>query len=308
MNKIYLILPFLLFLTGCSQKEVCKSPELLEVSNETMSLIKGGEFLMGDYGDKFGDKAPREVFVKSFYIDRTEVTNGAYRAYMDQKGCVAQPKHINDPVLGNDAFPVVRVSHKEAKAFCEFYGKRLPTEAEWEYAARGGLENNSYPWGNDADDTMMNYRDSNKSWAVAVMSYVPNSYYLYDMTGNVREWVEDSYEKDFYKNACLKSPLNLDANVKSILKFGAEAIYKSDCYANPINRSQKTDLKVNRGGSWEYSEGYPATVSFRTFDSEKSRYDDLGFRCAANAEKEPWLAKKQRDLYNKYMEYFDYEW
>ncbi|MEA3354643.1 MAG: SUMF1/EgtB/PvdO family nonheme iron enzyme [Campylobacterota bacterium] len=298
-KKIYITLPFFLLFYGCSSKEVCKSPEVLDMSNETMSFIKGGEFLMGDYSDQFGDKKPREVYVNGFYIDRTEVTNGAYRAYTEEKGCTAKPKYIDDPILGADDLPVVSVSHKEAQNYCKFYGKRLPTEAEWEYAARGGLENKKYPWGNEEGVKLMNYRDSNSSWSVPVMSYVPNDYYLYEMTGNVREWVEDSYEKDFYITSCLKSPLKLNFNPGSLIKFGMDSIYKSDCYMNPLNISSKTQYRVNRGGSWEYSEGYPATVSFRFFDKSNARFRDLGFRCAADAQKESWLGSKLREYFNE---------
>ena len=296
-KKAYILLPFLILFYGCSAtKEVCKSPKVLDLSNDTMSYIKGGEFLMGDYNDSFGDKMPREVYVDSFLIDRTEVTNKDYKDYMKQKTCgVQKPKYIDDPVLGADNLPVVWVSHKDAKSYCEFYNKRLPTEAEWEFAARGGLEYNEYPWGNKADPKRMNYRDSNKSWSTPVMTYIPNKYLLYDMTGNVREWVEDSYEKEFYKNACITSPLQLKFNLSKIANFGMDSIYKSNCYLNPVNRSD-VKYKVNRGGSWEYSEGYPATVSFRTFDDENYRGRDLGFRCAVGVKKESWIGKKFKEL------------
>jgi len=304
-NKIYILLPFLILFYGCSAtKEVCKSPEVLDLSNDTMSYIKGGEFLMGDYNDSFGDKMPREVYVSSFLIDRTEVTNGLYKAYMDEKSCgVAKPKYIDDPILGADDLPVVWVNYKEAKSYCEFYNKRLPTEAEWEFAARGGLEYKKYPWGDKVDSKLMNYRDSKKNWSTPIMTYIPNSYYLYDMTGNVREWVEDSYEKEFYKNACLTTPLKVGFDLSSWVKlklssiadFGIESIYKSNCYLNPVNR-EDIRYKVNRGGSWAYSEGYPATVSFRTFDDINYRGKDLGFRCAVGGKKESWIGKKIREL------------
>lgn len=297
-KKIYMILPFFILFYGCSTKEVCKSPEVLDLSNETMSYIKGGEFLMGDYKDSFGDKLPREVYVNSFLIDRTEVTNGAYRAYMEEKGCgVQKPKYIDHLTLGLDTLPVVGVNYNEAKSYCKFYNKTLPTEAQWEYAARGALEYKKYPWGDEEDANLMNARGSNNRWAVPVMSYPPNAYYLYDMTGNVREWVEDSYEKMFYKNACIKSPLNMNLKLSSLANYGLESIYKSNCYFNPVNRSE-SKFKVNRGGSWEYSDGFPATVSFRTFDEVSNRSRDLGFRCAVGVEKETWIGKKFRELIN----------
>jgi formylglycine-generating enzyme required for sulfatase activity len=311
-RKLYIVLPLILIFQGCSQKEVCKSPEVLDFNNDTMSFIKGGEFLMGDYIDNFGDKMPREVFVDSFMIDRTEVTNGAYRAYLKEKTCKAQtPKYIDDPILGVDELPVVSVSHKDAQDYCKFYGKRLPTEAEWEFAARGNLELKKFPWGNEEDPNLMNFRDSNNTWAVPVKSYIPNGYQLFDMTGNVREWVEDSYEKKFYKNACINDPFIIaddlpflsktidwaKEKISAVTNFGAESIYKSNCYKNPVNR-KNIPLKVNRGGSWEYSEGYPANVSFRTFDDENTRSRDLGFRCAIGSEKESFVGQQLRELIN----------
>ena len=300
MKNIFITLPIFLLLVGCSTKEICKSPELLDLNNDTMSFIKGGEFFMGEYDDKFGDKKPREVYVNSFYLDRTEITNGVYRAYIEEKACgVRKPKYIDDPLFGEDSLPVVDITHKEAQNFCKFYGKRLPTEAEWEYGARGNLEYKKFPWGDDENIDYMNFRDSNNSWSVPVQSYIPNTYFLYDMTGNVREWVEDSYEKDFYTTACKKSPLNLkpikELDISLLSDMSTDRIYKSNCYLNPINIT-KNKYKVNRGGSWEYSEGYPVTVSFRSFDLATHSARDLGFRCAHSGEKEIWAIKKIREM------------
>ncbi len=254
----------LIFLVGCSQKsEVAKNPEMVALNNISVSFIKGEEFVMGTYEDVFLDKAPRKVMVDDFYMDKTEVTNASYRTYMAEAGGkVRKPKYLDDPEIGADNLPVVAITHQEAKDFCAFYNKRLPTEAEWEFAAKGGTEFTKYFWGDDENTMLMNYRESKKGTAVAVGSYPPNVYGLYDMNGNVREWVADSYEKDFYKYACYKIS------------------GKKSCYANPLNE-QKTIYKSNRGGSFEYSKGYPPTISFRFFDEEDSENKDVGFRCAA---------------------------
>ncbi len=260
MKRVYLCVSLLLFLNGCGEMEQqkCKPPELVKANTETMSFIPGGKFIMGDKDDAFGDKPLHKVYVSSFYMDKTEVTNGMYKQFLKDNPCVKPPKYLEDPELGADELPVVGVSYKDAKKFCTFYGKRLPTEAEWEYAARGKLKDKKYPWGNKPDKTLMNYRGSNNPHAVAVKSYPPNRYGLYEMTGNVREWVEDTYDKNFYKQ-------------------GDE----DDYIKNPVNKDRGR-LKVNRGGSWHYTEGDPATVSFRSFDVLFAKYSDLGFRCASD--------------------------
>ena len=150
-------------LISCSNKEVCKKPVMSELGDMDMSLIKGGEFLMGTYRDSFGDKTPREVYVSTFYMDRTEVSNEAYRAYLDERCDIRRPKYIDDKILGDDKLPVVDVTYYEAKEFCLHYGKRLPTEAEWEYAARGGVALKKFPWGDDENRSFMNfYASKNK--------------------------------------------------------------------------------------------------------------------------------------------------
>ena len=290
MRYVVLIVMVLIY-SGCSTKEVVKNPEMLALSNVTMSYIKGNEFVMGSYDDRFKDKAPREVRVENFYIDKTEVTNGAYRQYIDETGGkVLRPPYIDDLGWGLDLFPVVGVTHAQAKSFCEFYGKRLPTEAEWEFAARGGKNFKKYSWGDEESADFMNFRGSNNEWAVEVASYPPNAYGLFDMSGNVREWVEDTYEKDFYIRACTLSPWRYGSFL-GMFKNPFSNVYKSNCYLNPINTTESI-YKSNRGGSWDYSEGYPATVSFRFFDEAKSAYKDLGFRCAANAKKSSWIGRK----------------
>ena len=293
--KYILIVATIILFTACSYKEVVKNPEMLSCSNKTMSYIYASEFLMGTYKDSFGDKPPREVLVNNFYIDKTEVTNAAYRQYIDETGGAAiRPPYIDNLELGIDTLPVVGVSHIEAKKFCKFYGKRLPTEAEWEFSARGGKKFQDYPWGNEESSDLMNFRDSNKSWSVDVASYPPNDFGLYDMVGNVREWVEDTYEKDFYIRACVISPWHI-GSIDEIFIAPVTYVYKSNCSLNPLNKT-KSKYKVNRGGSWEYSEGYPATVSFRSFDQLDLGYKDLGFRCAADAEKNSWIGQKYDDM------------
>ncbi len=277
-----LLLPLLI---GCSQKQACK-PETMEPKNvETMSFIPGGSFMMGvKDGGSFKDHPQKAVYVGSFYLDKTEVTNAMYKEYLKAKECAKPPRYIDDKEKGGDDLPVVDVSYNDAKGFCEFYGKRLPTEAEWEYAARGGLSGKRFPWGDNESADMMNYRGTGSNWAVNVKSYPPNRYGLYDMAGNVREWVEDTYRRDFY--ICPpKNPKSLD-NI-----FGGA----DECRVNPVNRSNGI-FKVNRGGSWHYVNGYPPTVDFRSFDKASYKGNDLGFRCASRVKEDGIAATKMKEF------------
>ena len=173
-----------------------------------MILIPAGEFLMG--ADTGKDDSPiHPVYIDAFYIDKFEVTNAQYLAFCEDTGW-RLPEF-----WGMEAFhstldfpnhPVVGVSWSDAKAYAEWAGKRLPTEAEWEYAARGGLVGMIYPNGDTINPTLANYRWSGIGGTVPVGSYPPNGFGLHDMAGNVVEWVADCYNADYYKISPLKNP------------------------------------------------------------------------------------------------------
>jgi formylglycine-generating enzyme required for sulfatase activity len=221
-----------------------------------MVLIPGGEFLMGTEGD--GDDGPvHKVYVDSFYIDQYEVTNAQYFKFCQETD------HGLPEFWGWDRFhcgpeypdhPVVGVSWSDAEAYAEWCGKRLPTEAEWEYAARGGLVDRKYPNGDAIDSTMANYfiKESVKG-TVPVGSYAPNGYGLYDMAGNVNEWVSDYYGWDYYS----ESP-----------------------YENPKG-PEKGKFRVLRGGGW-HSGPFCNRVYFRSGLRPNWVDFNVGFRCAKN--------------------------
>jgi sulfatase modifying factor 1 len=174
--------------------------------------------------------------------------------------------------------PVVHVSWDDANAFCKWSGKRLPTEAEWEWAARGGLKNKIYPWGNEAIDSGIvkantwqgefpfknNLRDK-YYYTSPVGSYPPNQYGLYDMAGNVWEWVADWYRADYY--ASLKTASNPQ---------GPSTSYDPDEPTMP--------KRVMRGGSFLCSESYCSgyRVAARMKSSPDTSMEHVGFRCASS--------------------------
>jgi formylglycine-generating enzyme required for sulfatase activity len=191
------------------------------------------------------------------------------------------PKGKDSDIVGKDNYPVVHISWDDANAYCKWAGKRLPTEAEWEYAARGGLTKNIYSWGNEkVDEVKMhcNYFQGNFPYrneatdgfigAAPVKSFSPNGYGLYDMAGNVWEWCADKYHNLYYDTfKKVKVALNPKGPLKS---------YDPD---EPL-----VAKRVMRGGSFLCNESYCSgyRVSARMKSSSDSSMEHLGFRCVSN--------------------------
>ena len=266
---------------------------------DDMVLVPAGEFLMGSPAgtDGLPDEQPqRRVYLSSFLIDRYEVTNEAYAKFVKTTGHRI-PENPNPsstlwidkaPMAGIERHPVVNVSWDDAVSYCRWMGKRLPTEAEWEKAARG-VDERRYPWGNDWDITKAN---SASYWAGRTVEFssgaeweafwikgegaklakekgvkgevltmpvgsFPQSlspYGLYDMAGNVAEWVQDWYDPNYYRSAPLSNP----------------------------SGPERGAIKAMRGGSW-----LKPAVSLRAADRDwgtvDSRPSGTGFRCAKDA-------------------------
>ena len=233
------------------------------VEDKAMALIPAGEFHMGDpFNEGAADERPRHtVYLDAFYIDIYEVTNAQYQKFMDAVG-YAGPAYWNNSSYNAPEQPVVGVSWHDAVAYAEWAGKRLPTEAEWEKAARGGLIGKRYPWGDEAHDAggvyRANYYAGDNSaadgyeYAAPVGSFPSNGYGLYDMAGNVWEWCADGYDSSYYAN----SPRN-----------------------NPLGPGSGSS-RVLRGGSW-FDITYHLRVSYRSYDDPTRTYYYVGFRCVS---------------------------
>lgn len=186
------------------------------------SLIPGGEFLMGRPDGKAG-YLQHTVRVDPFHIDTHEVTNAQYLEF-----CEATERKL--PIFwdlerfrsGPDFpdHPVVGVSNSDATAYAKWVGRRLPTEAEWEFAARGGLEGKNYDLGDDLPDSSANTKSEKLGGPVAVSSFRPNAYGLYDMVGNVREWVSDYYSDNYFAESPVDNPKGPESGRQRVIKGG----------------------------------------------------------------------------------------
>lgn len=191
-----------------------------------MTLVPGGEFLMGnDMENVLGFSPEHKVKVDSFYIDKYEVTNRDYLKFCQETGHKF-PEFWNTDIFkcGENYlnYPVVGVNFGDAKKYAEWAGKRLPTEAEWEYAARGGLEGKDFPNGDVW--TKEKAKQDSIGWRnliEPVGSYESNGYGLYDMAGNVWEWVADRHSETYYKESEYNNPKGPEQGSNRVIRGGS---------------------------------------------------------------------------------------
>jgi len=234
-------------------------------------LVPAGEFIMGSLlGEGFPNERPQHtVYLDAFYIGKYEVTNAEYKECADAGACRPPSENSSstrDFYYGNpeyDNYPVIYVSWYDAKAYCEWKGMRLPTEAEWEKAARG-TDGRECPWGNELDSDKCNCtwspiipRDTTE-----VGSYPDGAspYGAMNMAGNVSEWVADWYNEDYYKEWV--------------------ADWYNEDYYNPQGPASG-ERRVVRGGSWGSDVTY-ARCARRFYPNPDLRSYAGGFRCAAS--------------------------
>ena len=182
-----------------------------------MVLIPAGSFDMGS-GESSDEQPVHTVYVDAFYMDKYEVTNAQYRKFMSATGH-REPRYWDDSDYNQPNQPVVGVDWNDAVAYARWAGRRLPTEAEWEYAARGGLSGRKYPWGDPISTSQANY-GSNVGKPVPVGSYSANGYGLYDMAGNAWEWCQDRYGENYYSSSPAKNPSGPGTGSYRVLRGG----------------------------------------------------------------------------------------
>lgn len=219
-----------------------------------MSEIPGGKFMMGSDAGNADAKPPHEVAVKTFMLDQFEVTNADFMLFVDAVAYKTDAEKGNESdtwltyAKDQDNHPVVKVSWNDAKAFCEWAGKRLPTEAEWEFAARG-TDGRAFPWGNEYNAKNANGKDAGLRSTAAVGSFPAGAspFGIQDMSGNVQEWTASVAERYPGNNA------------------------DSKLYGDK--------LFIQRGGGW-FAVKERLTTYFRDSNVATAANDDVGFRCA----------------------------
>lgn len=280
------------FLASCSQEEKARA-----VDYSSMKLIKGGTFQMGT-NDGFPYEGPvHEVTVNDFWIDEHEVTvaefakfieatayvtesdkygwsgvfSGAEMAWIPVEGANWQYPYGPNEAAAKPDEPVRQISWNDAVAYANWKGKRLPTEAEWEYAARGGRKGSKYFWGDERfpqDSVYGNwwqghFPDTNLlsdgyADVAPVKSFPPNGYGLYDMSGNVWEWTADWFSRTYFQDSSTHNPTGPKSGQEIVIKGGSFLCCENWC------------------------EGY--RISSRQFTPKDSGLNNLGFRCVADVE------------------------
>ncbi len=256
------------------------------VAPEGMVSIPAGDFQMGSNDPEawHNEQPVHTVYIDAFFMDKYEVTNLEYQKFVLanprwSKGRIADRYHDetylnrwngNDYPSGKADYPVIYVSWYAAMAYAQWAGKRLPTGAEWEYAARGGLDGQKYPWKGDVIDSgRANYNGNVEGRdTTAVGEYPPNGYGLYDMAGNVWEWCLDEYDENFYADSPRENPLaggkTIDWLISNFTSVKTGRVLRGGCWLN-----NPVDLRVaNRNWSSPTYTGFANSVGFRCVRSQ----------------------------------------
>ncbi|MCP4599288.1 MAG: formylglycine-generating enzyme family protein [Proteobacteria bacterium] len=222
-----------------------------------MVYVPAGEFIMGAEWGEWDEEPRHKVYVDAFYFDKYETTNEEYARCVAARKCVRQTSWAK-PSLMKPTQPVVGVGWYDGVEYCRFAGKRLPTEAEWEKAARG-TDERRYPWGNEWNPKWLNLHNADDGFETTspVGSFPQNvsPYGAYDMAGNAWEWVHDFHERHYYEYGKAKNPKGPP-------------------------RGEKHSM---RGGSWMYDVPIFNTTTNRSPGNPLIRKKYVGFRCAKGA-------------------------
>lgn len=191
---------------------------------EGMALVRGGTYTIGSEDGEPDERPVHDVRLDPFYIDAKEVTNAEFARFVDATGYSSEGQWQRFAGRGRERFPVTSVTWNDAMAYAKWAGKRLPTESEWEAAARGGLERKRYPNGDTlepGDATFGVDYEFPGLGTTEVGSHPPNGYGLYDVAGNVWEWCSDYYAADAYTRAAERDPQGPERGAARVVRGGS---------------------------------------------------------------------------------------
>jgi formylglycine-generating enzyme required for sulfatase activity len=223
-----------------------------------MVRVPAGWFHMGSDAGLDCERPRHRVWVDGFEMAATQVTHRDFAGYLSATGAVPPP-YFDDPAFSNPEQPVVAVSWLEAVAYSEWLSAttgrpfRLPTEAEWERAARAGLDDRLYPWGDEPPSSRPRYASQWKAGPEPVGRSEPNAYGLYEMCENVHEWCSDWFDASYYRNSPERNPQG----------------------------PEKGSRRASRGGSWRHHVKN-SKCSTRSSIPPEFQYADYGFRVCSS--------------------------
>lgn len=233
-------------------------PAGYEELSSTLIQIPAGAFLMGSDSGQDNEKPVHRVWVDSFLLAACQVTNADYGRFLRDTGA-APPPFWNDPNFSGPDQPVVGLSWLESVRYCEWLsagtrrGFRLPTEAEWERAARGGREGARFPWGDEPPELLPGYAERWKTGPEPVGRGAANSFGLFNMCDNVHEWCSDWFDPDYYAVSAEVNPPGPETGGR----------------------------RASRGGSWRHHIKVSRCAARSSIPPE-FQYADYGFRVACN--------------------------
>lgn len=228
--------------------------------NPRLVTIPAGQFLMGSDNGQDNERPIHRVWVDIFQLAAHQVTNADYAIFL-RSGSKLPPPFFHDPAFSHPQQPVVGVSWFEAAEYCSWLRSatgrsyRLPTEAEWERAARGGVESRLFPWGDAPPDSLPNYATRWQTGPEPVGQSAPNAFGLFDICANVHEWCSDWFGADYYVASPERNPLGPESGIR----------------------------RASRGGSWRHHIKVTRCAA-RSSIPPHLQYADYGFRVACDLE------------------------
>ena len=208
------------------QPQSQEKPLSLPFADRSMTVVPAGEFVMGSVTGDADEQPVRRVYLDAFFMDLYQVSVGQYAKFLEATSQAAPPDWSIMNKSRHQNRPVVNVDWADANAYCTWAGKRLPTEAEWEKAARG-TDGRTYPWGNELP-TGFRANSMREKWSnhwvvmpVGMYEEGKSPYGLYDMAGNVWEWVSDWYAPDYYESSPLQNPMGPPTGESKVIRGGS---------------------------------------------------------------------------------------